>query len=239
MSAVRDRIPIVLFSVVAVVVLAGQPVVGDDKLYKWVDEEGNVTYQDQPPPGQDGQVETLVDNLGGSDAETAVPDVDVVLYSIEVCDSCDLVRKVLNDEAVPFEEKMADDDAEIQSEIREVAGTLSVPVLVIGERVLIGYNKQMILRDLQEAGFTGPGAAAGQSGEPGQAAAREPASADEAGEAAPSGAADDDLFGEEEGFILDEDIFADDGSAGNGSGDGDDITELEEIPEDERIRVGE
>lgn len=210
-----------LLSALAACFLAGVPAMGEDKLYKWVDEDGNVTYQDQPPPDGSGQLETLSDDVGGSEPSAAMPDVDVVLYSIEACDACDLVRKVLEDRGVPFEEKDAEDNVEVQNEIREISGTLSVPVLLIGDDVQTGYNRRRIVTGLEEAGFTGQTAGDGQPAQSRQATGEESQQREQA--------ADDN-----EGLLLEEDIFSD-----SAPGDGGDTVEFEEIPEDERIQISQ
>jgi len=246
MSSVRYRTRIGLCAALAACFLAAGPAAAEDELYKWVDEDGNVTYQDRPPPDERGQVKTMDQDLGGAEPAPVMPDVDVVLYSIEACDPCDLVRELLRERGVPFEEKNADNDAEVQAEIKEVAGSVQVPVLAIGNEALTGYNKDLIINELEEAGF-GAGAAAeaggGSSGGSEQLSREqlEQMSPDERQQAAQDAALrgeDNDLFDEDEGFMVNEDIFADtdDGQAPDAA---DDITEYEEIPEDERIRISE
>lgn len=201
----------------------------DDKLYKWVDEDGNVTYQDSPPPHQSGPVQTFEQPLElSADAEQDIelPDVDLTLYSIEVCDACDLVRNLLNDRGLPFTEKDAENDVAVQDELREVSGVLSVPVLAIGDEALTGFNRELILRVLSDAGFpTDPGARARAP----ETSGEEPA-ADEtdqaAGDAEPAGEGDESF---------EEDIF----SGFDDAPPADDMSQWEEIPEDEQIRVGE
>lgn len=227
--------------------LAAGPVAGEDELYKWVDEDGNVTYQDRPPPDESGQVQTFEQSSSQSPEGAAFPDVAVTLYSIEECDACDLVRKLLNERGLPFTEKDADNDAEIQAELKEAAGTLSVPVLVIGDEALTGYNKALILNELEEAGFpTTPGAAVqartqpeGGSSGSGQLSREDlegmtPEEIEQAARDAALRGEDNDLFDEDEGFLPNEDIFNDDNEPA-----ADDVTQWEEIPEDERIRVGD
>jgi glutaredoxin len=233
-----------LCAAAAVLLLANYPAAGADKLYKWVDENGNVTYQDRPPPGDPSQVETFVDEIDSTGAENAPPPVDVVLYSIEVCDICDLVRTLLSERGVPFEEKNVEGSLEVQAELRQVSGLLTVPVLVIDEQVLKGYNRDLILNELEEAGFSIAVRPPAESDE-GPSLTREdleemtPQEIEQAARDAVSRGEDNDLFEEDEGFatlnedIFDQNIFDDDGTGSNS----DDITELEEIPEDERIRI--
>jgi glutaredoxin len=229
--------------------LASLPVVSgaaeDGKLYKWVDENGNVTYQDRPPPEDGGQVQTLSSTPAAESATTAQqPDVDVVLYAIEVCEACDLVRDLLRERRIPFEEKNAEGDVEVQSELREVAGALSVPILMIGEQVLRGYNRDLILNELEEAGFSisvQPAQAQQPASGSNRGLTREdlegmtPEEISQAAEDAALRGEDNDLFEEDEGFAtLNEDALNDDDTRG-----GDDVTEWEEIPEDERLDLRE
>lgn len=222
-------------------ILAAPAAMGADTLYKWVDKDGNVTYQDQPPPGQTGQVETMVEPTAAAPANP-VPDVPVVLYSVKVCDSCDLVRQVLEQRGIPFQEKNAEGDAAVQAELKKVAGVLSVPVVTIGDEVLTGYNKQLMLKDLADAGFSTDVSAATQQASESQQ--NKPLTRDDlqgmtpeeiqqqAKDAALRGE-DNDIFDEDNGLTLNDNMFPND----TGGDQPDDITKLEEIPKDEQIRV--
>lgn len=187
-----------------------------EKLYKWVDENGNVTYQSQPPPANAGQVETL-ESIGDTGARAPSPDVNVVLYSIKVCDACDLVRNLLTEWRVPFAEKNADGDAKVQAELKKVAGKLSVPALLIGDEVLMGYNKALIENELKEVGFSAglPATATPpkQTPEPHKLtredlAGMTPEEIEQAARDAALRGIDNDLFEEDAGFAtLNEDVL--------------------------------
>lgn len=132
------------------------------KLYKWVDQDGNVTYQDQPPPGEATVIQddstTSASPDSGTTAETTQQTVaeanPVTLFSVPVCNTCDLVRMVLEQNQVPFEEKNADRSVEVQQELEAKAGQLTVPILVIGEKVLAGFNVPEIMQELKTAGYS-------------------------------------------------------------------------------------
>lgn len=235
-----------------VLLLTAGPAVAQDTLYKWVDEDGNVSYQDQPPPGQVDGVQTLDRSLRSSAATSgeALPDIDITLYAISECDACDLLRKLLEDRALPYTEKDAGQDPAVQAELRELAGVLSVPVLLIGDEVLTGYNRELILNELEEAGFptatgTAPARAAGDESGDAQAGSGQltredlesmtPEQVRQAAQDAALRGEDNDLFDEDEGFLPNEDVFSDRDDAPAP----DDISQWEEIPEDERIRVDE
>jgi glutaredoxin len=224
-------------------ILAAPAAMGADTLYKWVDKDGNVTYQGQPPPAQSGQVETMVERTDPA-AANPTPDVPVVLYSIKVCDSCDLVRHMLEQRGIPFQEKNADGDAAVQAEIKKVAGVLSVPVVTIGDQVLTGYNKQLMLKDLADAGFSTDVSAPRPTEQASESTQNKPLTRDDlqgmtpeeiqqkAKDAALRGE-DNNIFDEDNGLTLNHDMFPND----TGGDQPDDITKLEEIPKDEQIRV--
>ena len=70
-----------------------------DRLYKWVDDSGRVSYHDRrPPEGSNYQVEKKIFKTGrGNDPrEQAIREAarkhPVALYSAPTCASCDLAR---------------------------------------------------------------------------------------------------------------------------------------------------
>lgn len=241
-----------LLCAAAMVSILGAPIAWSaDTLYKWVDKNGNVTYQDQPPPNQSGDVETMVEQ-GNATPESPRPDVSVVLYSIKVCDACDLVRHILQERGIPFREKNAEGDADVQAEIKKLAGVLSVPVLTIGDEVLTGYNRALILKDLTDAGFPTSAQSSGQQtqGQQAQQAQKKPLTRKDLEGMTPeeiqqayrdaiARGEDNDLFQEDKGFAtLNEDPFPNEKSD-QPVHNPDDVTNLEEIPKDEQIQVSQ
>ena len=141
---------------------------GAQSLYKWVDENGNVTYQDSPPPSNvefEEQTytdpdEPLVEESDGSDPNEiedqltlAVETSPVSLYSIPACDSCDLVRLFLENNGVPFAEKDITDNLTLQKELQEIIGGLQVPTVLIGDKVVDGYSKSALREALIEKNY--------------------------------------------------------------------------------------
>lgn len=129
-------------------------------LYKWLDEDGNITYQDTPPPNNvefesndiDGPPPPLPTETGARIEEAALEN-PVSLYTVPTCDSCDLVRLYLEKNSIPFVEKNVRNDIDLQKELEGKAGALTVPTLIIGDRVLDGYSRAGISAALNEAGF--------------------------------------------------------------------------------------
>ncbi len=129
-------------------------------LYKWVDQYGNVTYQDTPPPDNvefeeselPDQTRTSANTVEELMEEAAVAN-PVSLYTVPGCDGCDLVRLFLERNSVPFAEINVRNNIPGQGELEKKTGSLEVPTLVIGDKILGGYSQSLIKTSLIDAGF--------------------------------------------------------------------------------------
>jgi glutaredoxin len=122
------------------------------KLYKWVDKDGNVTYQSTPPPGQaveQKEIETVNTRTAGDSAAHA----PVVLYVASHCSACDLARAYLDKRKVPYTLKNAESDPAVQEELKSKSGGLSVPTITIGDKVMRGYLESLLEGELDAAGY--------------------------------------------------------------------------------------
>lgn len=129
------------------------------KLYKWVDHEGNVSYHDQPPPdGSKYRVEERI--LKGEKTpskkvadESDIPRAPVVVYMIPKCLSCDMARTYLQRRKVPFTEKNVEGNRVLIEELKKKAGSLSVPTILVGEKVMQGFLESLLAGELDAAGY--------------------------------------------------------------------------------------
>jgi glutaredoxin len=132
------------------------------KMYRWVDEYGNVSYQDRPPPEGQGRVEekNLGDNraaAGNAAAPDAAARFPVTLYMVPKCDTCDLARAYLKKRGVPFSEiDVSGKNPEAQQEMRKKVGELSVPTITVGSKIMKGYIESLVEGELNEAGYPKP-----------------------------------------------------------------------------------
>lgn len=134
------------------------------KLYKWVDKRGNVSYQDSPPPPEFGGTveERTVNEKGsgrGSDDPAlaeAIAKNPVLLYTIPKCAVCDLARTYLNSRKIPYTEKNVSTDIPTQEELRKKSGSLSVPTIMIGPKIITEYSQAWIESELDQAGYPNP-----------------------------------------------------------------------------------
>ena len=128
------------------------------QLYRWVDEDGNITYQDRPPPDSASSVEKRVlgERAPLSNGEAGGLKKSVTLYVVPDCVSCDYVRGLLEQREVPFKEVNVGTDVAAQDALRKRAGDLSVPTVAIGSRIVKGYVEPILKTELDQAGFTEP-----------------------------------------------------------------------------------
>jgi glutaredoxin len=119
-------------------------------VYQCEDERGNKTFQDHCPPGttevtrKDYSTTTPVVNTGSKPALT--------LYTIPGCDTCEQLREFLSIRNLQVTEKNVADDVNLQNELKDLAGELQVPVLLVGSKVLTGYNRTALIEALTVSG---------------------------------------------------------------------------------------
>jgi glutaredoxin len=130
------------------------------KLYKWVDEQGNVSYQDRPPPEGRGKVEekTVSEGRAGASGSPAAAEAaakaPVTLYMVPKCSPCDMARTYLKKRGVPFSEiNVSEKNPQAQQEMVKKIGELSVPTITVGSKVMQGYVESLLAGELDQAGY--------------------------------------------------------------------------------------
>lgn len=132
------------------------------RLYKWVDERGNVSYQDRPPPEGKGRVEekTLREGGGPATAEAAAR-APVTMYMVPKCGPCDQARAYLKKRGVPFTEiNVSEKHLQAQQDMIKKIGELSVPTITVGSKIMQGYIESLLAGELDQAGYPKPEAGA-------------------------------------------------------------------------------
>ncbi len=121
-----------------------------------VDAEGNTSFRRQCPPDMKkiGEYKLVgVKPKAGPTLEDIAQGAPIVFYSVPECDACDLVRNRLKARGLPFTETDVQDNAEAQTAMRAATGGLTVPSVMIGEKVLSGYSSEALNAALTEAGY--------------------------------------------------------------------------------------
>lgn len=130
------------------------------KLYKWVDSEGKVSYQDTPPPSGQAYEEKSYTDEGSNNSSNpdvtrarAIRDNPVTLYTADNCASCDSVRTILEMNKVPFDQVAVDKNTELQKKLKDIAGSIRVPTLTIGDTVVRELDRNRIEDALKDGGY--------------------------------------------------------------------------------------
>ena len=152
----KPRIPVLLCLAAALAVSAAQ---AQSTVYRWVDKDGKVQFGDQPPADAKSITERRVSG-GGSDeqvpyaTQVAAKRFPVTLYTSSDCgDYCAYGRDLLAKRGVPYSEKNAQTSQADQDALMKIAGSLSVPFLVVGESNLRGFDEGAWNAALDRAGY--------------------------------------------------------------------------------------
>ena len=136
-------IPIKYIVFIAICVLC-HPVFSAVDIVICEDAEGNQTFEKACSPGTSLVGEKKISVGKNSSGTVDLSKLNVVLYTIPDCETCENVAIYLKSRDIPFSEKDVSKDPKIQQELTKLSGKLSVPVTVIGEEVVSGYDREKI-----------------------------------------------------------------------------------------------
>lgn len=68
----------------------------------------------------------------------------VIVYSTPTCHYCNMAKEYFNENGVKYESFDVATDIEKRKEMFEKSGQMGVPVIVIGEDIIVGFNKPVI-----------------------------------------------------------------------------------------------
>jgi hypothetical protein len=135
-------------------------------LYRYVDEQGRITYSDMPPPRSAKKIE----KRGGADkaADAALPyatreaakKFPILMYANDCGEPCSLARQLLEKRGVPYLQKDPSTSKDAANALTKLVGALEVPTLVVGKlKHLKGFAADAWNGALDEAGYpkTNPG----------------------------------------------------------------------------------
>ena len=133
------------------------------KIVECEDSEGNTFFSKTCPPGSTPINEKRISTGSGSGENKAVASslltsqaISATMYMIPKCSPCDGVREFFRAKNIPLTEKNVEGNVPLQNELVELNGSLNVPITVIGEKKLAGYNRVELLSALKAAGWTEP-----------------------------------------------------------------------------------
>lgn len=68
----------------------------------------------------------------------------VSIYSTPTCHYCNLAKEYFAAHNVAFENFNVAEDAAKREEMLDITGQMGVPVIVVGDEVVIGFNKPLL-----------------------------------------------------------------------------------------------
>ncbi len=133
------------------------------QLYKYADSEGRVQFTDRPPKGVQAEALNIrvpsdrgpaqVENPGGrAGLPAAAEKARVTLYGNQSCGYCRRARAYLNERNVPFRDLDVDEDPAAREDYRRLNGR-GVPVILVGNRRMNGFDQVYLEQLLQDAGY--------------------------------------------------------------------------------------
>lgn len=73
----------------------------------------------------------------------------VVVYSTPTCPYCKMAKEFLNQNNIPFEDINVAADKAKAKEMIEKSGQMGVPVIFVGEKMIIGFSKDELKKALK------------------------------------------------------------------------------------------
>lgn len=139
--------------------LLGMAFSAQAQLYRWTDAQGRVHVTDTPPPPSAKNVRSRPANVAPASGagepyalQLAVKNHPVKLYTAPDCAPCGIARALLNARGVPFSEVSVIDERQAE-ELKKVAGSVSVPVILVGSSVQKGFEEGRYHALLDAAGY--------------------------------------------------------------------------------------
>jgi len=68
----------------------------------------------------------------------------ITVYSTPTCPYCEMLKDFLKEKDVKFEDKNVQEDQEAAMEMVEKSGQMSVPVIDIDGKIIVGFNRAEI-----------------------------------------------------------------------------------------------
>lgn len=119
-------------------------------VYHWVNQDGEVIYQDSPPPP--GARDVRTEQFQGGTVTRGPERARVTLYQIPHCQPCASARQYLSRNHVPYRTVDAT-SAAAQARMQQKTGYTSVPTLTVGHASINGFNEPWLASELTRAGY--------------------------------------------------------------------------------------
>jgi glutaredoxin len=126
-----------------------------EELYKWVDREGNVTYQSEPPPAdawsvQKPKINTEVEQEEEAEVPVTVP---LVFYVKPECPLCEQARAYFTEKNIAVTEVDISENADEAEKMLKQVGHNDVPTVIVGNKAITGFQEKTMSTILVNSGY--------------------------------------------------------------------------------------
>ena len=124
-------------------------------LYRYVNPQGVVTYQSSPPPSSAHHVHVMHfhgKSQSGGPHGASVAAAPVVLYEAPSCQPCTVAVHYLKTRGVPFRRVDVTSQKALAA-MKRKTGSTTVPTIMVGKHILVGYVKSLVSAELTAAGY--------------------------------------------------------------------------------------
>lgn len=130
-------------------------------LYKWVDKDGKVHFTDAPPPDDAANVQQRRYGSGVGDesqlpyaTQVAMKRYPVSVFTSNGCgDLCAQGKALLSNRGIPYTERNAEANPADAEALKSLIGALKVPLLVVGDNKVQGFDAGNWNAALDSAGY--------------------------------------------------------------------------------------
>lgn len=132
---------------------------GAATLYRWVDDKGVVHVSENPPEGKGGVVQAVVgedpakEPAAGPSTEKRefrVRPGEVTIYTTPTCPWCHRAKAWFRDKRIRYREIDVTTDRQGLDEMVRISGQTGVPVIVVGDEVIVGFNQNRLKEIFRE-----------------------------------------------------------------------------------------
>lgn len=74
--------------------------------------------------------------------------VKPIIYTTLTCPFCKMAKEYFKQNGIEYEEKDVTNDVALQQEMIQKSGQLAVPVIEIGGKIIVGFQKEAIAKAL-------------------------------------------------------------------------------------------
>lgn len=85
------------------------------------------------------------------DTQVTTKQAKVEIYSTQSCHFCHMAKEWLTEKGISYVDYNVGEDMARRKEMVEITGQLGVPVIKIGDEVMIGFNQEQMAKILEVA----------------------------------------------------------------------------------------